>query len=153
MPNGFQSSACKTSSRSQQLKACSFRFLDLMDWETFKAWAQVVEVARTAPGRSIHLAATYGCDVDMKIVENDMAGQVRTAVENIRRSLAAVGALASDVVRVKTYVTDLEPFELDGVAEFVSVRAGQPPVSTAVQVAALGLPHALVEMEIYAGLD
>jgi enamine deaminase RidA (YjgF/YER057c/UK114 family) len=117
------------------------------------ACAQVVEVVRTAPGRSIHVAGTYGCDVDMKIVENDMAGQVRIAMQNIRRSLAAVGALPSDVVRVKTYVTDLESFKRDGVPEFVRFWAGQPPVSTAVQVAALGLPQALIEMEVYAELD
>jgi enamine deaminase RidA (YjgF/YER057c/UK114 family) len=117
------------------------------------ACAQVVEVVRTAPGRSIHVAGTYGCDVDMNIVKNDMAGQVRTAMENIRRSLAAVGALPSDVVRAKTYVTDLESFKRDGVPEFVNFWAGQPPVSTAVQVVALGLPHALVEMEVYAELD
>jgi enamine deaminase RidA (YjgF/YER057c/UK114 family) len=117
------------------------------------ACAQVVEVVRASPGRSIHVAGTYGCDVDMTIVENDMAGQVRTAMENIRRSLAAVGARPSDVVRVKTYVTDLESFKRDGVPEFVRFWTGQPPVSTAVQVAALGLPHALVEMEVYAELD
>jgi enamine deaminase RidA (YjgF/YER057c/UK114 family) len=117
------------------------------------ACAQVVEVVRTSPGRSIHVAGTYGCDVDMKIVDDDMAGQVRTAMENIRRSLAAVGALPCDVVRVKTYVTDLEAFKRDGVPEFVRFWAGQPPVSTAVQVVALGLPHALVEMEVYAELD
>jgi enamine deaminase RidA (YjgF/YER057c/UK114 family) len=117
------------------------------------ACAQVVEVVRTSPGRSVHVAGTYGCDVDMKIIDDDMAGQVRTAMENIRRSLAAVGALPSDVVRVKTYVTDLESFKRDGVPEFVRFWAGQPPVSTAVQVAALGLPHAVVEMEVYAELD
>ena len=117
------------------------------------ACAQVVEVVRSGPSRSIHVAGTYGCDVDMKIVENDMAAQVRTAMENIRRSLAAVGALPVDVVRVKTYVTDLDSFKRDGVTEFVRFWAGQPPVSTAVQVAALGLPHALVEMEVYAEID
>jgi enamine deaminase RidA (YjgF/YER057c/UK114 family) len=82
-----------------------------------------------------------------------MAGQVRWAMENIRRSLAAVGANPADVVRIKTYVTDLESFKNEGVAEFVKFWAGRPPVSTAVQVAALGLPGALVEMEVYAELE
>ncbi len=117
------------------------------------ACAQVVEVVRASPGRSIHVAGTYGCDQDPNVVVNDMAGQVRQAMENIRRSLAAVGAIPADVVRVKTYVTDLESFKTEGVPEFVGFWAGQPPVSTAVQVAALGLPGALVEMEVYAELD
>jgi enamine deaminase RidA (YjgF/YER057c/UK114 family) len=99
------------------------------------------------------VAGTYGCDVDRKFVETAMAGQVRAALENIRRSLAAVGAGPSDVVRVKTYVTDLESFKREGVFEFTKFWGGNPPVSTAVQVVALGLPGALVEMEAYAEID
>jgi enamine deaminase RidA (YjgF/YER057c/UK114 family) len=74
-------------------------------------------------------------------------------MENIRRSLAAVGAEPSDVVRVKSYVTDMVAFKADGVPEFIRFWDGKPPVSTAVQVAALSNPRALIEMEVYAELD
>jgi enamine deaminase RidA (YjgF/YER057c/UK114 family) len=122
------------------------------------AAAQVVEVRRTAPGRSIHVSGTFGYDLENELVEpSDMAGQVRATMENIRRSLAAVGAAPSDVVRVKSYVTDLPGFIKDGVPEFVRFwTEGSPlgpPVSTAVQVVALGHPKALIEMEVYAELE
>jgi len=78
--------------------------------------------------------------------------QVRQALENIRRSLAAVGATPADVVRIKTYVTDLVAFRAEGAPEFVAFWAGKPPVSTSIQIVALH-PGALVEMEAYAELD
>jgi enamine deaminase RidA (YjgF/YER057c/UK114 family) len=104
------------------------------------------------------VAGTFGYDLDNELVEpSDMAGQVRATMENIRRSLAAVGATPSDVVRVKSYVTDLAGFIKDGVPEFVrfwtELSAVGPPASTTVQVAALGHPRALIEMEAYAELE
>ena len=122
-------------------------------WE-LPACAQVVEVVRTAPGRSIHVAGTLAYDLDLQLVEpSDMAGQVRATMENIRRSLAAVGALPSDVVRVKSYVTDMVAFQHEGVPEFRRFWAEELPASTTVQVSALGHPRALIEMEVYAEID
>ena len=118
------------------------------------ACAQVVEVTRTAPGRSIHVAGTYGWDVDCKFVEpRDMAGQVSAALENIRRSLAAVGATPADVVRIKSYVTDMEAFQRDGTEPFRKFWGDKPPVSTLVQIVRLGAPGALIEIEVYAEID
>jgi enamine deaminase RidA (YjgF/YER057c/UK114 family) len=129
----------------------------LGDWDD-PACAQVVEVRRSRPGRSIRVAGTYGMDVTGKLIEpSDMAGQVRATMENIRRSLAAVGATPADVVRVKTYVTDMEAFKAHGVPEFRRFWAEHspagPPVSTAVQISRLGEPEALVEMEVDAELE
>jgi enamine deaminase RidA (YjgF/YER057c/UK114 family) len=128
----------------------------LGDWDA-PSLAQVVEVRRSAPGRSIHVSGTFGYDVDRNLVEpSDMAGQVRAAMENIRRSLAAVGATPSDVVRVKSYVTDMASFQNEGRAEFVRFWREQsvgPPASTLVQVVALSNPAALIEMEAYAELE
>ena len=116
------------------------------------AFAQVVEVVRGPSSRSIHIAGTYGCDADMVFTSSDMGGQVRDALENIRRSLAAVGAAPSDVVRIKTYTTDLVAFRAEGGPVFVDFWAGKPPVSTSIQIVALH-PGALVEMEAYAELE
>jgi enamine deaminase RidA (YjgF/YER057c/UK114 family) len=116
-------------------------------------YAQVVEVVRSAPGRSIHLAGTYGCDATMTFPEGGLAEQMRVAFENIRRSLAAVGAKPSDVVRVKTYVADIAAFRQEGVAVFREFWGDEPPVSTTLQISAFGMPQALVEIEVYAELD
>jgi enamine deaminase RidA (YjgF/YER057c/UK114 family) len=118
------------------------------------ACAQVVEVVRQGPGRSIHVAGSYAWDTDCKLMEpSDMAGQVRGVFENIRRSLAAVGATPADVVRVKSYVTDMIAFQLEGIDEFRRFWGKEPPVSTCVEVAGLGAPGALIEVEVYAELD
>ena len=118
------------------------------------AGAQVVEVTRTGPGRSIHVAGTYGWDMDQTLVEpSDMAGQVHAVMENIRRSLAAVGATPADVVRVKSYVTDMDAFIREGVDEFRLFWGDKPPASTLVQIVRLGDPRAMIEMEVYAEID
>jgi enamine deaminase RidA (YjgF/YER057c/UK114 family) len=117
------------------------------------ACSQIVEIVRSEPGRSIHVAGTYGCDANFTFHEPSMEGQVRAALENIRRSLAAVGATPADVVRVKTYVTDMDAFTTEGLAEFVKFWDGTPPVSTAVQIVRLGLLTAVVEIEVYAEVD
>jgi len=118
------------------------------------ACAQVVEVTRTKPGRSIHVAGTYGWDLDQTLVEpSDMAGQVDAVMENIRRSLAAVGATPADVVRVKSYVTDMDAFIREGVDAFRRFWGDKPPTSTLVQIVRLGDPRAMIEMEVYAEID
>ena len=114
------------------------------------ACAQVIEVTRTGPGRSIHVAGTYGWDLDCKQIASNMAGQVRATLENIRRSLAAVHATPSNVVRVKSYVTDMEAFQREGVEEFRKFWGPDVPTSTLVQIVRLGDPGALIEIEVYA---
>lgn len=115
-------------------------------------FAQVIEVVRGPSSRSIHIAGTYGCDTDMTFTSNDMRGQMRQLLENLRRSLAAVGATPADVVRIKTYVTDLVSFRAEGAPQYTAFWGPNPPVSTSIQVAALH-PGALIEMEAYAELD
>jgi enamine deaminase RidA (YjgF/YER057c/UK114 family) len=122
------------------------------------SFAQVVEVRRTSPGRSIHVAGTYAFDTAQQLIEpSDMAGQVRATMENIRRSLAAVGASPADVVRVRSYVTDMGAFRAEGVPEFVRFwrehSPAGPPVATAVEISALAHPGLMIEMEVYAEVE
>jgi enamine deaminase RidA (YjgF/YER057c/UK114 family) len=74
-------------------------------------------------------------------------------MENIRRSLAAVGATPADVVRVKSYVTDMDAFIREGVDAFRRFWGDKPPTSTLVQIVRLGDPRAMIEMEVYAEID
>jgi enamine deaminase RidA (YjgF/YER057c/UK114 family) len=114
-------------------------------------YAQVVEIARSDGSRTIHVAGTFSADIDRKLIgEGDMAKQVSVALENIRRSLTAVGATVSDIVRMKYYATEMEPFVacVEQMIEFFDSEA--LPVSTALQVAGLALPGALIEIEAYA---
>src|SRR5437763_14990609 len=91
-----------------------------------KVYAQVVRSA----GRTtrIHVAGTFPFDVNGDIVgEGDMREQVRQVMENIRNSLAAAGATPADVVRTKTYATDIGAYVRDGIQEWVGFFGDTPP--------------------------
>lgn len=112
---------------------------------------QVVVVDRSDGSKSIHVAGTFGVDTERNLVgDGGMAAQVAQALHNVRRSLEYVGAAASDIVRVKWYVTDLDLMMRDGRAPAVEFFGDSFPASTAVQVVALAQPGALVELEAYA---
>ncbi|MGH7907682.1 MAG: Rid family hydrolase [Candidatus Binataceae bacterium] len=117
-----------------------------------KVYTQVIKA--TAIRAAIHVAGTMSFDRDGRIVgEGDMRRQVRTILENIGRSLAAAGAAASDVVRTKTYVTDMEAYLRDGHAEYLDFFGGELPVSTLIGVSRLTDPRCLVEIETYAEIE
>ena len=119
-----------------------------------RLYSQVVEVTRPNARSVVYVAGTLSYDEHQALVgEDSMATQVKTVLENIRRSLAAVGASPGDVVRTKTYVTDIEAYKREGVPEYVRFFGDRKPTSTAVEVRALADPKCLVEIEAYAELD
>jgi len=79
----------------------------------------------------------------------DLRAQTRQVFENLRTILEANGATFADVVKVGTYVTDLT--ELAAVREVRSdYLQPEPPASTLVQVVALVLPDAMIEVDLEA---
>lgn len=81
----------------------------------------------------------------------DLRAQTEQVYENLARILEANGASFGDVVKLQTYFTTLD--DLAGSRE---VRARylptEPPASTAVQVAALVMPEALIEVDVVAAV-
>jgi enamine deaminase RidA (YjgF/YER057c/UK114 family) len=74
-----------------------------------KLYTQVIKATNTRV--SIHVAGTLPFDKDQNLVgEGSMRLQVRAVLDAIGKSLAAVGARPSDVVRTKTYVTDMDAY-------------------------------------------
>jgi enamine deaminase RidA (YjgF/YER057c/UK114 family) len=117
-----------------------------------KAYAQVVTATNTRV--SIHVAGTLPFDKDQNLVgEGSMQLQVRAVLDMIGKSLAAVGAKPSDVVRTKTYVTDIEAYKREGHQEYLSFFGEAVPASTTVGVTALADPRCMVEIEAYAELE
>ena len=116
-----------------------------------KIYSQVVA---SSGSRRIDVAGTLPFDENQELVgEGDMRVQTQTVLEHIGRSLAEFGATPQDVVRTKTYVTDMEAYLAEGVPEWVAFWDGEPPTSTTVEVTALADPRALVEIEAYAEVD
>jgi enamine deaminase RidA (YjgF/YER057c/UK114 family) len=94
------------------------------------------------------LAGQVSWGEDHKIVGvGDLRAQTRGALDSIGRILAAHGASMADVVSLRTFLTDISR-----ITEYGEVRneyfPGLPaPTSTTVEVSALFLPDALIEIE------
>jgi len=100
----------------------------------------------------IYVSGQIASDPDGNLVApNDLPKQTERVYENLRAVLEAHGATFDDVVKLQTYFTTL-----DGLAESRQVRGRylttEPPASTAVQVVALVVPDAVIEVDLVAVL-
>ena len=115
------------------------------------AYSHLVEVS--GPHRAIYLAGQTGVDANGKVAEGFRAQAVQV-MENIKTALASVGGGFEHVVRLTSYLTNLEA---DG-AVFREVRASYfpnkaaLPASTLLQVSRLANPAYLVEIDVIAVL-
>lgn len=101
-------------------------------------------------GTQVHVAGQIGWDSDGRIVSNDFVAQVRQALLNILAVLETGGARAEHVVRLTWYVLDAAQYRDAAPAVGVvyrEVMGRHYPVMTAVQVAGLMEPGAVVEIE------
>jgi enamine deaminase RidA (YjgF/YER057c/UK114 family) len=115
------------------------------------SYSHVVEV--NGPHRTVYLAGQTGGDANGKVAEG-IRGQTVQVLENIKTALASVGGGFEHVVRITSYLTNLEA---DG-AVFREVRASYfpnkaaLPASTLLQVSRLANPAYLVEIDVIAVL-
>jgi len=106
------------------------------------------------PGcREVHIAGTLPFDEHQVFIgEGDVAIQTRVVMEHIGRSLAEFGLGPDDVLRTKTYVTDMQDYLANGQPEWNRFFGGEGPCSTTVEISAFADSRALVEIEAYAAL-
>jgi reactive intermediate/imine deaminase len=98
----------------------------------------------------IYVSGQIAQDAEGTLVgPGDLRAQTEQVFENLSRILEANGASFEHVVKLQTYFTTLE--DLAGSRE---VRARylptEPPASTAVRVAALVVPEAMIEVDVVA---
>jgi reactive intermediate/imine deaminase len=98
----------------------------------------------------IYVSGQIAQDAQGNLVgRGDLAAQTDLVFQNLVRVLEANGASFDDVVKIQTFMTTL-----DGLQGSRDVRArylpDEPPASTAVQVAALLAPEALIEVDVVA---
>jgi 2-iminobutanoate/2-iminopropanoate deaminase len=104
----------------------------------------------TAEGTWIYVSGQVALDAEGTLVgAGDLRAQTRQVFENLRAILEAHGATFADVVKIGTYLTTL--YDLAGMREIRSVYlTSELPASTAVQVMALVVPDALIEIDLVA---
>jgi 2-iminobutanoate/2-iminopropanoate deaminase len=103
-------------------------------------------------GNLLFVSGCVALDVDGKLVgAGDVVAQARQVFQNIGLCLSGAGASFADVVKVTTFLTDI-----DDRARINPVRQeffGEArPASTLVEVSALVLPEFLIEVEAVAVL-
>ena len=112
------------------------------------------QVIRTTGATQVHVAGTVPFDRAGKVVGiGDMAAQVRTVLDNLKKSLAAAGAGPADVVRICVYAVDLDRYLEEGTPELLRFFGDAKPVSTTFGVQRLVHPDWLVEIEATAIID
>ena len=100
----------------------------------------------------IHVSGQIAIDAGGNLVgPGDLRAQTRQVFENLKAILEANGATFADAVKIGTYLTTLG--DLAGMREVRSeYLTAEPPASTAVQVVALVVPEALIEIDLVAAV-
>jgi 2-iminobutanoate/2-iminopropanoate deaminase len=103
-------------------------------------------------GALLMLSGQLAVDEDNNIIgPGDLRAQSERTLEIIKSILAAHGASFSDVVNIRTFLTDISRLK-----EYAEVRAkyitGEPPTSTTVEVPRLFKPEAMIEIEVVAAV-
>ncbi len=111
-------------------------------WEPVMGYCRAVRA-----GRIVAVSGSAAIDADGKLVgEGDMYEQSRQCIRVISKALETAGCTLDDVVRTRTYVTDIDQWEAVARAHS-DVFGAAPPATTLVEVTRLIDPDMLVEIE------
>jgi enamine deaminase RidA (YjgF/YER057c/UK114 family) len=113
-------------------------------WEDIVGYSRAVRI-----GNVIEVAGTTAMDGDKLVGEGDVYAQTKYVFSKIEKALKETGATLEDVVRTRTFVTDISKWEEVGRAHgevFKTIK----PVATMVEVSALISQQLLVEIEVTA---
>ncbi len=112
-------------------------------------------VAVASAGRTVYVSGQIALDATGRVVgAGDLRAQAVQVYENLRAALDAAGAGFADVIKMTTYVVDLDPERAQVLRDVRSqfLPAGHKPASTMVGVTSLVRPELLVEVELIAAL-
>jgi enamine deaminase RidA (YjgF/YER057c/UK114 family) len=116
------------------------------DWPRPRGYANGV----AARGTQLFIAGQIGWDAQQQLVGRDVVSQTAQALRNMLAILAEAGARAEHVVRLTWFLTDLEEYRASasGIgAVYRQLMGAHYPAMSAVQVAGLVEPGAVVEIE------
>lgn len=104
--------------------------------------------------KTLYLSGAVAADSNGRLVApGDLAGQMRAAYDNVRRTLAAHGAGFEQVVKETIYTTDMDALLKAADLRFEYYDKERLPASSWVQVQRLIDPGFLVQIEVVAELQ
>ena len=107
---------------------------------------------RMEGGRLLYIAGQVARDADGEVLgKGDIRAQARQVFQNVRNVLQAAGGDLGDLLKITTYITNLDDFS--AVAEIrSSFFPGPLPASTLIVDKSLAQPELLLEVEGMAAL-
>ena len=113
-------------------------------------YTHIVEVS--GPGKTVYISGQIALDKDGTVVgTGNMKAQAEQVFKNLQAALDAAGAKFTDVVKMNTYITDME--QAPAVREVRARYFGDTtPASTLVQVVRLARPEFMLEIEVIAAM-
>jgi enamine deaminase RidA (YjgF/YER057c/UK114 family) len=130
--------------------------INLIDPDGLLKSSTFSQVAVSQGSKTVYTSGQVSVDeTGNTIAVDDLAGQTRQAMTNLRLALAAAGADLADVVKTTTFVVGFEPDQrkiiTDAKKPFWEGR--RPPTSALIGVDALAQPEWLIEIEAIAVLE
>ncbi|MEP7293651.1 MAG: RidA family protein [Chloroflexota bacterium] len=111
-------------------------------WEGIVGYSRAVRV-----GSRVFVSGTTASDENGTVIGSDVYAQTAYILQKIERALHSAGAAMTDVVRTRSFITDISQWEAFGKAHgevFREIR----PVSTLVEISRLIDPAHLIEIEV-----
>lgn len=99
---------------------------------------------------TIHCSGQVAWDKELNLVGGDDVGaQARQVLANLHQVLESAGAEVADIVRLRTYVVNLNPSLLEPIGRAIGEFYGSvtPAANTLIGVQSLALPDFLIEIE------
>jgi enamine deaminase RidA (YjgF/YER057c/UK114 family) len=104
-------------------------------------------------GKTLYISGSVAADENGRLeARGNMAGQIRAAYSNIRRTLAAHGADFEEVVKETIFTTDMDALLKASDVRFEFYGKERLPAASWVQVQRLVDPGSLVQIEVVAEL-
>jgi reactive intermediate/imine deaminase len=102
---------------------------------------------RMESGRLLYIAGQVARDANGEVLgKGDIRAQARQVFQNVRNVLLAAGGDLDDLLKITTYITNIDDFP--AVAEIrSSFFSGTLPASTLIVVSRLAQPELLIEVE------
>jgi enamine deaminase RidA (YjgF/YER057c/UK114 family) len=122
------------------------------DWPRPRGYANGV----VASGRTLYVAGQIGWNEQEQLVSDELVGQFRQALRNVRTVVESAGGRVEDVVRLTIYCCHLDAYrnEVKAIgAAYREVMGKHFPAMALLGVAGLVEPGALVEIEATAVLE